>query len=173
MPDGLLQNKINIWKTEGMLELSSWSEHTFTAMENPLPSPQNAFSHTPALAHETTAPMTPCELLPALQGLRGWSGWAVPMHTLPVQGFTQLQLGSFGVLTLNAAQWQEASPLVTRPEFSLCSLWWEHPFLSAVQRLSDKQGRALSVRSSILSHGWISAGTGTRPVLTTSFVLKK
>lgn len=93
--------KINIWKTEGMLELGSWSEHTATATENLLSPLQNAFSDTSALAHETTTLKTSCELLPALQRLWGWSGWVVPTHTLHVQGFTRLQLGSFAVVTLN------------------------------------------------------------------------
>lgn len=161
--------KINIWKTEGMLELSSRSEHPAAALENLLPSHQNAFSHTPALAQGTAAVAAPSELLPALQGARGWSGWAVP--TLSV--CRVLHGWSFAVVTLSCTMTGSASFHHQTRELSLCSLRWEHPLLSAVQRLSDKQVLALPVRSSILPHGWIPARTGMRPMLTTGFVLKK
>lgn len=110
--------KINIWKTKGMVELSSWSEHAATAMENLLSSLQNVFSHTPALAHETTALTTPCELLPALQGLRGWSGYS------PCAGFYTAAAGELCCGHPQChPQRQEVPPFITRPEssaFAVC-----------------------------------------------------
>lgn len=117
--------KINIWKTEGMLELSSWSEHTAAAMENLLPSLQNAFSHPlpwhTALAAVPAALPAPLELLPALQGPQGDVAGQCPRSECA--GFYMAGAGQLCCGHLSAAQWQEVPPFITRPEssaFAVC-----------------------------------------------------
>lgn len=98
--------KINIWKTEGMLELSSWSEHTAAAMENLLPSLQN-----PCRSTRDGCIESPLPVASSSAGILRMI-WLGSAHTARSQGFTQLELRSFAVVTLKAAQWQEVPPFI-------------------------------------------------------------